>query len=77
VPPAHEFFQNRYERIRSVVAERIESDQAKGRLPRELDPVDTASELIALMDGLQMQWLRQPSIDMCGILQEHLARLTA
>ncbi len=75
--PAHDFFQNRYQRIRSVVAERIASDQEKGRLPRELDPVDTASELIALMDGLQMQWLRQPSIDMCAILQEHLARLTA
>jgi AcrR family transcriptional regulator len=75
--PAYDFFQNRYQRIRSVVAERIVGDQEKGRLPRALDPVDTASELVALMDGLQLQWLRQPSIDMCAILQAHLARLTA
>ena len=75
--PAHDFFQHRYQRIRRVVAERIATDQEKGRLPRGLDPEDTAAELVALMDGLQMQWLMQPSIDMCAIIQEHLARLAA
>jgi AcrR family transcriptional regulator len=75
--PAHGFFQGRYQRIRTVVAERIATDQERGRLPRSLDPTDTATELIALMDGLQLQWLMQPSIDMCAIFQRHLARLAA
>jgi AcrR family transcriptional regulator len=75
--PAHAFFEDRYVRIRSVVAQRVRSDQERGFLPRELDPGVTAAELIALMDGLQLQWLMHPSIDMCAILREHLARLAA
>jgi AcrR family transcriptional regulator len=75
--PAHDFFQERFRRIRGVVAQRIANDQEKGLLPRELDPTDTAAELIALMDGLQMQWLMQPSIDMCAIFRQTLARLAA
>ena len=73
--PAHDFFQQRFRRLRAVVAERIVKDQGRGLLPRELDPTETAVGLIALMDGLQLQWLMQPSIDMCGILRENLARL--
>ncbi|MGY1842633.1 TetR/AcrR family transcriptional regulator [Modestobacter sp. SYSU DS0875] len=75
--PAHEFFQRRYQRIRQVLAARIELDQQKGRIDPALVPEDLSSELIALMDGLQLQWLMRPPVDMCVLLRRRLERLTA
>ncbi|MCZ2838978.1 TetR/AcrR family transcriptional regulator [Modestobacter sp. VKM Ac-2985] len=75
--PAHEFFQVRYQRIRTMVAHRIRVDQDRGRLARRVDPEGLASELMALMDGLQLQWLMQPPVDMCGLLETSLRRLAA
>jgi len=73
--PAHEFFQTRYQRIRTVLAQRIELDQQKGRLDPALDPGGLAAELVALMDGLQLQWLMRPPVDMCALLEQSLQRL--
>ncbi|GAA4734030.1 TetR/AcrR family transcriptional regulator [Modestobacter marinus] len=75
--PAHEYFQNRYQRIRGVIARRIVLDQEKGRFAPTVDPEGLASELIALMDGLQLQWLMQPPVDMCRLLEASLQRLAA
>jgi len=75
--PAHEFFQTRYQRIRTVLAHRIGLDQQKGRLDASLDPVGLAAELVALMDGLQLQWLMRPPVDMCALLERSLQRLVA
>lgn len=72
--PAREFFQRRYERIRVSMAERIRRDQALGRLPATLDPVAFAAELIAVMDGLQVQWLLDPSLDMYAMLAAYLEK---
>lgn len=75
--PAHEFFRRRNERTRATVAARIIADQEKGRLPRHLDPALTAAELVALMNGLQLQWLMHPSVEMYPIYRAALDRLTA
>jgi AcrR family transcriptional regulator len=72
--PAHEFFRERYARVRSTMAERVRKDQALGRLPTALDPAEFAAEIIAIMDGLQVQWLLDPSFDMPGVLAAYLAR---
>jgi AcrR family transcriptional regulator len=72
--PAHEFFLRRYARVRGTVADRIRRDQAKGRLSTDLDPVKVAAEIIAVMDGLQVQWLLDPSFDMAGVLAGYLSR---
>ncbi|WP_165368199.1 TetR/AcrR family transcriptional regulator, partial [Phytoactinopolyspora endophytica] len=74
--PAHEFFRKRYARVRSSVARRIERDRDAGLLLPELDPDETAAEIIAMMDGLQVQWLLDPSVDMCAIMAKYLRRLT-
>ncbi len=73
--PAHAFFKERYARIQAVVAERVRADQRRGLLPGSLDPEATAAGVIALMDGLQLQWLMRPETDMCGILGAHLDML--
>ncbi|MBC9727271.1 TetR/AcrR family transcriptional regulator [Streptomyces sp. TRM68367] len=72
--PAHEFFRRRYDRLREATAGRVRRDQALGRLPAELDPMAFAAEVHAVMDGLQVQWLLDPSFDMAGVLAAYLDR---
>ncbi|GAA1649496.1 TetR/AcrR family transcriptional regulator [Nonomuraea maheshkhaliensis] len=73
--PAHDFFYQRNQRVRNRIAQLIEADQAKGRLLSSLDPAAAAAELVSLMNGLQLQWLRDPAIDMCGLFEASLLRL--
>jgi AcrR family transcriptional regulator len=72
--PAREFFLRRYARVRQTVADRVRRDQGQGRLPASLDPAAFASGVIALMDGLQVQWLLDPSFDMAAVLALYLDR---
>jgi AcrR family transcriptional regulator len=72
--PAHDFFLGRYVRVRGTVAERIRRDQAKGWLSADLDPVKVAAEMLAVMDGLQVQWLLDPSFDIAAVLAGYLDR---
>jgi AcrR family transcriptional regulator len=61
--PAHDHFVTRYEYARHYVSQGLR-DRVAGRLPEDV-PVETlASILIAVMDGLQYQWLLDDSIDM-------------
>jgi AcrR family transcriptional regulator len=73
--PAHEFFQQRYARVRASVAGYIRRDQDAGLLLPELDPDEQAAEIIAVMDGLQVQWLLDPSVDFSAIMAGYLQRL--
>jgi AcrR family transcriptional regulator len=72
--PAHEFFRRRNARVRATLADRIRRDQAMHRLPPTLDPPTVAAEMIAAMDGLQVQWLLDPTFDMYGVMAAHLER---
>jgi AcrR family transcriptional regulator len=72
--PAHEFFRRRNARVRATLADRIRRDQALHRLPVTLDPLALAAEMIAVMDGLQVQWLLDPSFDMYAVLAAYLER---
>jgi AcrR family transcriptional regulator len=75
--PAHQFFFERNQRVRNRIAQLIRSDQEKGGLPAYLDAAATAVELVALMNGLQLQWLRDPTVDMCGLYERALLRFQA
>jgi AcrR family transcriptional regulator len=70
--PAREFFLRRYDRVRNAVADRVRRDQKQGLLAAELDPWTFAAGVIALMDGLQVQWLLDPSFDMAAVLASFL-----
>jgi AcrR family transcriptional regulator len=62
---AHSFFEGRYDWLRSELSADIKVRQAAGEVPADLDPEDIASILVAVADGLQLQWLLQPeSVDM-------------
>jgi AcrR family transcriptional regulator len=72
--PAHEFFRSRYSRVRETVSGRVRRDQEQGLLPADIDPFEFAAGVIALMDGLQVQWLLDPSFDMSSVLSAYLER---
>ncbi|MFD5893923.1 MULTISPECIES: TetR/AcrR family transcriptional regulator [unclassified Streptomyces] len=62
--PAGEFFTRRYVQVRGNMAG-VLRDEFGDRLPSGLTPEQTAPLLVAVMDGLQYQWLLAPeSVDM-------------
>lgn len=73
---AHAYFTQRYDRVRSRLAVRVAADQARGLITDSLDPHELAIELTAVMDGLQVQWMLDPSIDMRSRLSDYLDRLS-
>jgi AcrR family transcriptional regulator len=70
--PAHDYFRRRYEQVRESTREAFERIRAAGRLAPGIDPGRAAVATIALMDGLQVQWLLDPaSTDMAEALAEY------
>lgn len=70
--PAHEFFVHRYERLRSKIIAVIDECQAEGIVRTDLPAKDAAIHLVALMDGLQTQWLLDESVDMAAQIRHVL-----
>lgn len=62
--PAHVHFVERYARIRTEITARFTRMREKGEIPEEIDPAMASRIMIAVMDGLQIQWLLDPSMDM-------------
>ncbi|MFI5694411.1 TetR/AcrR family transcriptional regulator [Kribbella sp. NPDC051586] len=52
---AHEFFVERYDRLRDALAEAVRARQSDGTIDAAADPEKIATVLIALSDGLQIQ----------------------
>lgn len=78
--PAHEFFTARYPRLRAMIADLFARSVEEGgqAQPAEDDAAFAARILIAASDGLQLQWLLDPSIDLradierlAAVLREH------
>jgi len=59
--PGHEFFRQRYTWVRSLIEEAVVDGKATGDLRHELDSTQVARTMIALLDGLQIQWLYEDS----------------
>ncbi len=63
---AHEYFRDRYANLRTSVAASIRQEQEAGAIRRDADPERLARLIIAMADGLQTQWLIDPSFDMAA-----------
>ena len=73
--PARTFFSERYTRVRASMAEMLRAEYGD-RLPNGMTPERTAPLLVAVMDGLQYQWLLDPSsVDMPGAFRDFLLLL--
>jgi AcrR family transcriptional regulator len=69
--PAHEYFKNRYEYVRTSIGAAFERIGRAGRLAPGIHAGRAAVATIALMDGLQVQWLLDPdATDMPEALAE-------
>jgi AcrR family transcriptional regulator len=65
--PAQDYFRDRYDTLRDKLAGVLDEVTGGRAEPSELR--DSASALIAVMDGMQLQWLLEPgSVDMPRIL---------
>jgi AcrR family transcriptional regulator len=63
--PAHGYFLRRYNWVREIIAEAFTEVGVQGRLRPGVLPVVATRQLVALMDGLQVQWLLDNnSVDM-------------
>jgi AcrR family transcriptional regulator len=62
--PAREYFDRRYERIRRGTERALTAGIHAGDVRADLDASTASIRLTALMDGLQLQWLLDPGIDM-------------
>ncbi len=76
--PAHDYFVARYERSAATGEAAYADVQREGALRPGIRPDDAGRVLIALMDGLQVQWLLGGCrIDMAAVLRRHVeAQLT-
>ncbi|WP_191871071.1 TetR/AcrR family transcriptional regulator [Streptomyces filipinensis] len=73
--PARGYFTERYARVRESMAAVLRAEYGDS-LPNGLTPERTAPLLVAVMDGLQYQWLLDPeSVDMPGAFRDFLRLL--
>lgn len=74
--PAHDYFVSRYQGLRTTIGEIFERAKQAGHLREGVDPYRAACRLIAIWDGLQVQWLLdRDSLDMADDLADHLHRI--
>ena len=66
--PARQWFLDRYQRLRALIAAAIIDGASDGDIEAPADVDVTASAIIAVMDGLQIQWLYDPeSVNMSEV----------
>ncbi|MFT4215238.1 MAG: helix-turn-helix domain-containing protein [Microbacterium sp.] len=66
--PAHRFFVERNRHIRNDFGKVLADQQAAGAVTARIDPTTLTRILQAVADGLQLQWLLEPDLDMAAIV---------
>jgi AcrR family transcriptional regulator len=64
--PAHEWMLRHYELSLALLSDAVREGQSVGEIAEDAPAMHIARTTIALMDGLQVQWLLDPSVDMPG-----------
>jgi AcrR family transcriptional regulator len=67
---SHGYFQERYATLVETLAEDIERRQAAGEVRRDVPPAALARLVVAVFDGLQLQWLYDKDVDMADGLAQ-------
>ncbi|MCH6231541.1 TetR/AcrR family transcriptional regulator [Microbacterium sp. CFH 31415] len=65
---AHDFFMARGKTLRTAFADAIAAQQAAGELTDRVGPDTLARIFQAVADGLQVQWMLEPDVDMAGTI---------
>jgi len=75
--PAHEFFINHYNNALEVISSALTQARLDGEVGEHLDPRGAARQLIAFLDGIQLQWLIIPTFDMAAAYDEYVREFRA
>lgn len=69
--PAHDYFARRYAESVAAVARAYREAAEDGQLRPGVDPGQAAHQLVAVMDGMQVQWLiADATIDLAGPVRD-------
>lgn len=73
--PAADWFSNRFARVHDLMSRSFASGIESGEIAADMDPDQLASEVISVMDGLQIAWLRAPEkADLVGAFDAYADR---
>ncbi|MFF6911872.1 MULTISPECIES: TetR family transcriptional regulator [unclassified Streptomyces] len=76
--PAQDYFRARYAGLRVMVTEALAEASELGETRPDLNLEEAATAIIAVMDGLQVQWLLAPeSVDMTAVTDRVVTALLA
>lgn len=70
--PAHDYFLGRYETMRDAYRDEFSALAAAGRLRDGVDPALAAATVVALWEGIQLQWIYDPGIRAAEALRGYL-----
>ena len=74
--PLHGFFVERYETARALTRELLQREHDEGRIRPDSDIDQLAREIIAVIMGLEMQWLADPErVDLETSIRDYIDRL--
>jgi AcrR family transcriptional regulator len=64
--PAHAYFVERYRKVRERLLRSLQVGQQLGQIRTDVDLERLVHVIVAVMDGLQIQWLLDEQVDMVG-----------
>ncbi|MFD5199077.1 TetR/AcrR family transcriptional regulator [Streptomyces sp. NPDC058375] len=67
--PAHAFFTQRYDALSAQIEDGMGQARRRGNVREDVTPEQLSRLLIAVADGLQLQWLLNPDIDMAELVE--------
>jgi AcrR family transcriptional regulator len=73
--PSAPYLQVRYEAYHQIIKGGLEHDIAVGRIPHDVDPTHAAELIVGLWEGLRIQHLLRPGMDMMGAFDRALGML--
>lgn len=74
--PAHRYFIERGEAIRATFADALAARQSAGTLTARVDATTLARIFHAVADGMQIQWMLDPDVDMAATIDALFEALT-
>jgi AcrR family transcriptional regulator len=76
--PAREWFERRYPRRRDNIAAALRAGVDTGEIRPDIDADAIAAQIIAMMDGLQVQWLLNPDqVDLAAVFRHYISGVRA
>jgi AcrR family transcriptional regulator len=76
--PAHDWAVRRYRALEGYLVSALEAGVADGALAPGIDTAAIARQVFAMMDGLQLQWLLEPTgVDMPGLFRGYIDQVIA